>query len=132
MIDLSIGKPSSGTAAAVFSGISAAVLSFMLPVSLIITVFGQFGDRRTADILMFPMIILSVASSAFIDVHFYLKYPAKTAYPIMTSIVAPVYSCFRLKRLENSGKISSAASCATPHTAAKMAYISILPYKYCM
>lgn len=82
MIDLSIGKPSSGTAAAVFSGISAAVLSFMLPVSLIITVFGQFGDRRTADILMFPMIILSVASSAFIDVHFYLKYPAKTAYPI--------------------------------------------------
>ena len=79
MIDLSIGKPSSGTAAAVFSGISAAVLSFMLPVSLIITVFGQFGDRRTADILM---IILSVASSAFIDVHFYLKYPAKTAYPI--------------------------------------------------
>lgn len=82
MIDLSIGKTSSGTAAAVFSGISAAVLSFMLPVSLIITVFGQFGDRRTADILMFPMIILSVASSAFIDVHFYLKYPAKTAYPI--------------------------------------------------
>jgi hypothetical protein len=82
VIDLSIGKPSSGTAAAVFSGISAAVLSFMLPVSLIITVFGQFGDRRTADILMFPMIILSVASSAFIDVHFYLKYPAKTAYPI--------------------------------------------------
>lgn len=82
VIDLSSKKPATGAAAAVFSGISAAILSFMLPVSLIITIFGQFGDRKTADVLMFPMIILSVASSAFIDVHFYLKYPAKTAYPI--------------------------------------------------
>lgn len=82
VIDLSNEKSATGAAAAVFAGISAAILSFMLPVSLIITVFGQFGDRKTADALMFPMIILAVATSAFIDIHFYLKYPAKTVYPI--------------------------------------------------
>ena len=55
---MSIGKPSSGTAAAVFSGISAAVLSFMLPVSLIITLAAVDADSHLeliselADILM--------------------------------------------------------------------------------
>ena len=82
VIDLSNRKAVTGAAAAVFSGISAAILSFMLPVALIITVFGQFGDKKTANALMLPMIILAAASSAIIDLHFYLKYPAKTAYPV--------------------------------------------------
>lgn len=82
VIDLNNEKPKTGAAAAVFAGISAAILSFMLPVSLIITVFGQFGDEKTADTLLLPMIILAIATCAFIDIHFYLKYPAKTVYPV--------------------------------------------------
>lgn len=75
-------KKTSGAAAAIFAGISAAILSFMIPISLIIAVFGQLRDRQTADALMLPAMILAVAISAIIDLHFYLKYPAKTAFPI--------------------------------------------------